>query len=58
VTSALPADFEIGAPNDVSLIAALSGKTSPSWATIMKKIYNNNRKLSALTQVNGDGDNP
>jgi hypothetical protein len=58
LTTSIGATFDIGARHDVELIESITLGKRPSWQTILDRIYQIDRSLSALTHVNGDEDNP
>jgi len=58
VTTGIGAAFAVGAMHDVSFINNFTSGKRPSWQTILDDIYNTMPDYSALTHINGEGDNP
>ncbi len=58
VTTSIGAPWDVGADIDSIFILSLTSGFRPSWQKLMDDIFNVDPKKTALTQVNGDEDNP
>lgn len=58
VTNGIESSFALGINSDLALIRAVVQGKRPSWQDIIQEMYDTDHELSALTMVNGDGDNP
>ncbi len=58
VTTSIGAPWSTGAEIDSLFILSFASGLKPTWQKIMDDVYNVNTGASALTQINGDEDNP
>jgi hypothetical protein len=58
VTTSIGAPWDVGADIDSIFILSLTAGSRPSWQKIMDDIFYVDPRKTALTQVNGDEDNP
>ncbi|MFH1619156.1 MAG: hypothetical protein ABIG11_04560 [bacterium] len=58
ITTGIGASFIVGAKTDVDFLTSIAFGQRPSWQTIIDTINTAEGRLSALTHVNGDEDNP
>lgn len=58
VTNGRSSSQSLSAPTSVYLITDLISKDQPSWQQIMDRLYKNSASSPAISQINGDEDNP